>query len=342
MRIPESNHSIVNLIDQYHESKQEKPRPHMGVSQLGHECDRYLWLNFRWAIVERFQGRILRLFRRGHNEEKTIIGDLRAIGVDVRQSGGNQHRVDFGSHVSGSIDGVIMSGVPEAPNKPHIAEFKTHSKKSFDDLVKNGVQKSKYMHYIQMQIYMLGMDIDRALYVAVCKDNDHMYTERVKLDVELANRYVERGKLLALENQMPPRIKDDPTWYSCKWCPAYDFCFNEQPTKEANCRTCAFSTPKDDSTWFCNKWQDTIPTDAQYNGCDYHVVRPDLVPWELGDGGDDEWTASYVFNGAEVLNGNPKEGVFSSAELLANPDACFNADSFLNELRSKFDARVIK
>ena len=114
MKIPDSDHSIQTLIDKHHEGRAEKPRPHLGASTLGHPCDRWLWLSFRWAVQPEFPGRILRLFRRGHNEEATIISDLRAIGLDVRKVSA-QHRVDFGSHVSGSLDAIIDKGVPEAP-----------------------------------------------------------------------------------------------------------------------------------------------------------------------------------------------------------------------------------
>ena len=93
-----------------------------------------------------FPGRILRLFRRGHQEEPNIIADLKAIGIEVRDLQ-NQDRVDFGSHVSGSIDAIIDGGVPEAPKKPHIGEFKTHSLKSFNKLNAEGVQKAKPEHY---------------------------------------------------------------------------------------------------------------------------------------------------------------------------------------------------
>ena len=105
--IPEPTATTAKAIDAYHESKKEKPRPHMGVSLLGHPCDRWLWLSFRWAIQEDFPGRILRLFRRGHHEENWIVQDLRAIGVHIRATGGKQSRVEFGSHVSGSLDGII-------------------------------------------------------------------------------------------------------------------------------------------------------------------------------------------------------------------------------------------
>ncbi len=230
MKIPESEHSIVALIDKHHESLAEPPRPHMGCSQLGHPCDRWLWLSFRWAVQEQFPGRILRLFRRGQMEEATIVSDLRAIGLDVRgTTGGKQTRVDFGAHVSGSLDAIIERGVPEAPKARHIAEFKTHSKKSFDEMVKDGVEKSKPQHWVQMQVYMHGTEIDRALYVAVCKDDDRIYTERVKYDKAAAEKAIERGQRITLADRMPEPISTDPSWYQCKFCPAYGIvCHREQ------------------------------------------------------------------------------------------------------------------
>ena len=80
--IPEPIHNIANLIDEHHASQPDEPRGHLGCSLLGHPCERWLWLSFRWAVKEKFQGRILRLFRRGNNEENIIISDLEAIGVN--------------------------------------------------------------------------------------------------------------------------------------------------------------------------------------------------------------------------------------------------------------------
>ena len=86
MQIPERDITITSLIDKHHAEKVELPRPHMGCSGLGHYCDRWIWLSFRWAVQPEFPGRIKRLFRRGHNEEATIISDLRAIGMSVTRS----------------------------------------------------------------------------------------------------------------------------------------------------------------------------------------------------------------------------------------------------------------
>ena len=337
MQIPEID-SIAFLIDKAHEERHEKPRPHLGASMLGHKCDRWLWLSFRWAVVEKFSGRMLRLFRRGHNEEQQIINDLRSIGLDVRVPSAGQSRVDFGAHVSGSLDARIEKGVPGATKTPHVAEFKTHSLKSFNELKAKGVQEAKPMHWAQMQVYMLGTGLDRALYVAVCKDDDRIYTERLHLDKEAAQKLVDRGRRITLSDRMPEPLSTNPTWYECKYCAGHDQCFGSKTTKQVNCRTCAHSSALSDSTWHCAKWDDLIPVEAQHAGCESHVLHPDLVPWERKESAS-EWQAIYIVNGKQLVNGEPGDVVYSSKELLANADAC--ADEAVQKLRGEWPgARV--
>lgn len=337
MKLPESEHSIQALIDKAHEERKEDTRGHLGCSVLGHPCDRWLWLSFRWAVREQFPGRILRVFRRGQNEEETIISDLRAIGIDLRSS---QARVNLGAHVSGSVDGIIESGVPEAPKKRHVFEAKTHSLKSFNEVEKSGVEKSKPMHFVQMQLYMHGLDIDRALYVAVCKDDDRIYTERVRYDKAVASKYIERGHRIALADRMPPPLSTDPSWFECKFCAAHEFCFESHMTKEVNCRTCARSTPTQESTWHCEKWDDVIPYDAQKTGCDWHVLHPDMVSYKrLESNSEDE--AIYEINGVPIRNGNPDAFVFASSEILANPEGVVAALTGGDEFRDLFGGRIV-
>lgn len=293
---------LVELIDKAHEQKTERPRPHIGASMLGHYCERWMWLSFRWAVVEQFPGRILRLFRRGQNEEATVIADLRLAGLEIdAEENGKQHRVDFGCHVSGSMDGIVLSGVPEAPKKKHVLEIKTHSKKSFDELIKLGVANSKPMHYGQMQVYMHGTGIDRALYVAINKDDDSYYIERVRYDESAAAVLVARGMRIATYDRLPPPISTDETWYQCRFCAAHDFCHGSKITRQVNCRTCAHSTARGDGTWHCDRWKDAIPLDTQYTGCRSHVLHPDLVPFKMVGG--DEYNATYEYNGYQFTNG---------------------------------------
>ena len=310
---------VAAAIDVAHERQAELLRPHLGASQLGHACDRWLWLSFRWAVREPFPGRILRLFRRGRLEEATIAADLKSIGIEIHSTEGAQARVDFGSHISGSLDGIIESGVPGAPKARHIFEAKTHSKKSFDDLIKNGVEKSKPIHAAQMQVYMHGTNIDRALYFAICKDDDRIYTERLRYSRTEAERLIARGHRIALADRMPEPLSSNPAWYECKFCAGHDFCHGSKKTKEVNCRTCAHSTAEPDSTWTCARCdRSVIPIETQYTGCDSHVLHPDLVPWQRLDG-PDAWTAIYVIDGVEVANGEGDANVYASRELLNAP-----------------------
>lgn len=313
-KIPEPNHTARAAIDLHHESRPDGHRYHLGASLLGHHCDRWLWLTFRWSVKESFSGRMLRLFRRGQNEEEIVVDDLRAIGCDVQDvdDNGQQMRVDFGKHVSGSMDGKIHGGLPESPNKPHILEIKTHSLKSFKALLKDGLKKSKPMHWAQCQVYMHGTGIDRAFYFAVCKDDDSIFTGRVKYEKEAAQSLIEKGHRITMAERMPePCAGGGPDWYQCKFCPAHSFCWGDQTTKEINCRTCAHYTAMPDSTNHCARWDATIPKEALADGCRSHVLHPDLVPWKMVGG--DGVNAVFDVHGVEVTNG---EGGKASKDLI--------------------------
>lgn len=337
--IPEDKHGTAALINAAHEAAQEPPRPHMGCSLIGDPCERKLWLSFRWAVVERFDGRILRLFRRGQHEESFVLADLERIGVKFKPSA-MQHRVDFGSHVSGSLDGIILSGVPEAPKAAHVLEVKTHSAKSFAALKKDGVEKSKPLHFVQMQAYMHGTGIDRALYVAVNKDNDELHVERLHYQADVATYYIERAQRIALSDRMPPPLSTDASWWECKFCAAHEFCHGSRLTKEVNCRTCCHATATADSKWTCARYDNAeIPLDAQRTGCEAHALHPDLVPWQMAEPVD-EWTPVYVVGSRKVANGAPDANIYSSRELIANAGLC--GDEVVAGLRAEFPgARVV-
>jgi hypothetical protein len=335
-KIPNPINHIAALIDEYHEDKNRHGgRPHLGASQLGHHCDRWLWLSFRWAVVEQFEGRVLRLFRRGQNEELTIVKDLRAIGIDIRGVTGNQSRVNFGAHVSGSMDGIIHSGVPEAPHKKHLAEFKTASDKKFKEMVDKGLEKANPVYFAQCQVYMRGGELDRALFLMVNKNDDSIYTERVRLNKAVADKFIQRGRGITLSERIPEPCSTDPSWWLCRFCAAHSFCHDNAPTKEVNCRTCAHSTPLEDS-WECARYETDIRTKWQYDGCNSHVLHPDLVPWKRKES-PYEYSAVYEIDGVDLVNG--QDG-WQSIELLSNLEVCKNPPDEIMALRANFDGVI--
>jgi hypothetical protein len=185
---------------------------------------------------------------------------------------------------------------------------------------------------------MQGSGIDRALYYAVCKNDDRIYTERVKFVPEIAEKYIDRGHRIVKSERMPEPLNTDPSWYECKFCAAHEFCHKTKKTKHVNCRTCAHSTAMDDSTWRCERHDaDAIPVEFQRVGCDSHVLHPDLVPYQRKDSPDGNH-AVYVIDGVDVING---ENGYKSSEIVANPQACISGDTFIADLRNKFDGKIV-
>lgn len=318
MKLPE-NKTVVTLIDETVEQEHlaDTQRPYMGISFIGHKCDRYLWLSYRWAAVDKFSGRMYRLFRRGDVEEILMTSYLRDAGMTPYFTS-NPECPDCGQITlsygicKGHADGVIPRGIPEAPEKLHILEMKTHNENSFKELVKLQVQAAKIMHYTQMQCYMYlagQLDqfkgVERALYLSVNKNTDDLYFERVRLNKAEAKQSLDRACAIGVRDYMPHGISNDPTWYECKYCKFYDICHVSRLTKAINCRTCAHSTPKSDGTWTCELFHEDIPVDWQTQGCKCHVLHPDLTPWELEtDLGVGTSAAYRMEDGQLIINGN--------------------------------------
>ena len=239
---------IERIIEDRREMSQ--PRRYLGVSELGHECDRYLWYSFRLCFLEEFTSQQLRLFKRGHNEEPIIQADLRRAGVLCTVDPNDQPEVSCcNGHCLGHMDDILKN-VPDAPTTDHLGEYKTSNKANFTPLKKKGVKVCKPVHYAQMQVYMRLLKLTRALYIVVCKDNDERYYERVSLDINFADNLIARAYSI-ITTETPPVRAHGPDWFSCKYCSAYGVChFGEDPVK--TCRTCEHVSLCDEGRWECD------------------------------------------------------------------------------------------
>lgn len=272
----------------YEAERSDGFRDHLGASLIGKSCERALWYDFRWATLQQFSGRILRLFETGNLEEARLVRNLRMTGatvLEVDPETGRQWRVEaHGGHFGGSLDAVAI-GLREAPKTWHVVEFKTHSAKSFRDLGAKGVAVSKPQHWAQMQIYMHLTGLDRALYVAVCKDTDALHVERVHADRAAAERLLDRARRVIEAKRPPSRISEDPTWWECRFCDHRAVC-HDGAAAESNCRTCLHSTAVEGG-WHCARLDRVLDSAAQRAGCGKHLFVPDLVPGEVVDAGED-------------------------------------------------------
>jgi len=290
----------------YEAAREDHRRGHLGASLIGGECDRALWLSFRWASTPQFDGRMLRLFQTGHMAEARFIADLRRIGVKVYETDTSTNRQvsvsAVGGHFSGSLDGIAI-GIPEAPKTWHILEFKTHNSKSFAKLKADGVRKAKPQHWAQMQVYMHLSEMTRALYLAVCKDTDELYGERVEHDEAEALKLVAKGQRIVQAARPPERISADPAWFLCRYCDHRATC-QAKALPDVSCRTCAWSTPVDDGTWVCDRHEKILSIGDQKAACADHRYIPDLVPGVQVDAGEaGEWISYAMHDGTTWTDG---------------------------------------
>ncbi len=256
-------------------------RNHLGASMIGRQCDRELWYSFVWAKVVSFQGRILRLFQRGHLEEVRFVALLRMINCTVWQhdANGKQFRIHGANgHYGGSLDGVVQ-GIPECPNEPVLAEFKTHSANSFAKLESLGVALAKPEHFVQMQCYGRAYNLKTALYMAVNKDNDDLYAELITIDPRIGADFESRALAITSARVPPPRCSEEPGYYGCRYCDYSSLC-HKGGQYFRSCRTCKSGNPAEDGSWVCSNdaaiaeaecagWQDVLELTPveQYMAC---------------------------------------------------------------------------
>lgn len=314
------NSTVAAIYRGYEERRGEELRPHLGASVIGHPCSRALWYGFRWALIKNFDGRMLRLFETGQREEERLIRDLRRIGVEVSafDPEGNQWRVSaLGGHFGGSMDGCAV-GIPEAPKTWHVLEFKTHNLKSFADLQAKGVMEAKPMHYAQMQVYMELTGMTRALYLAVCKNDDQIHAERVEHDPVAAAKLLAKADRIIFSDEPPARIHDSPSWYECKFCDYHTICHGDAVAL-VNCRTCAHVTAARDGTWRCevDHTDEPITLEEQRHGCHLHRYNPHLLAnvaeYLGGNGKDAEYRDRKT--GRVFWNGDGTSGRMSSRQI---------------------------
>lgn len=312
---------MLRDIDTYCESEyQDGHRSHLGASLIGHSCSRYLWYVFRWVYDHRFDGRMLRLFNRGHREEDRFIEWLRGIGCQVtdldlenykvlihdgtgeyilakkdeldsllagpeildvvnshehiamaKKQGLKIPQLRIGSvmgHFGGSLDGEGFLPKSYGIYDKVLFEFKTNGTGAgFNKLLNEGMQMAKEQHYSQTCVYGYKRGLDWLVYLNICKNDDDIHLEVVKLDHEHGKQMEMKAERIIMSQEPPPKLSESKTFFKCKWCDMKDICHNDAPA-EKNCRSCSFAEPVENAEWKCTKFEGVIPKDFIKSGCD--------------------------------------------------------------------------
>lgn len=275
---------LLNRIDVkiIEEHEKEERRGYLGISGIGTPCDRALWLGFHWATFEKFDGRKLRLFARGHEEEARFIKWLKPICQEllpINPKTGKQWKVTAHNDImSGHTDGVC-----KIDDVWYLLEFKTHGDKSYKELLKlKAVKTAKPEHYAQMQQYMHLMKIGQALYFAINKNTDDIYIEVVPYDPDYAILDFHRALDCITDEDGTASIKisESATWWQCNMCKHKPVCKGGQ-LPERNCRTCRHSVACVKELWVCNKLDKTLTKQEQIDTakvCDGYEPHAIFLP----------------------------------------------------------------
>lgn len=344
--IPQPMHSVAATVYRWWQERgeSEPERLYLGASIIGGPCERALWYAFRWSEMRQFDGRLYRLFQRGRNEEATIIEELRGIGVEVSDTapdGGQWGFVEFGGHFRGHIDGAVRN-TPYAEKTWAVLEAKTHSLKSFKELAEKGVKDAKPEHWHQMNIYMGQLGMDRAMYYAVCKDDDRIHTEWLHFDQDQYDRMMGRAERIVFASEPLPRISEDAAWYQCKFCDYHAQCHGTAAPR-ATCRTCAHVTPERDGTWSCALQQRTLAGDEQRIGCQSHRFIPVLLErfaeyQDTPDGINPQYRNKLT--GTVFHNADDAAVGYSSIEIRACEDKRALGNAGVQDFKAVFGARI--
>lgn len=275
---------IKNEINNYCEVFYEDgPRSHLGASEIGQSCAKFLFLKFRWTFYVHFDGRMQRLLHRGHFEEPKLKALVEGIGFTVKEfddahkddteldKGKRQIRISAcKGHFGGSVDGI---GYREDVGNILI-EYKTQGLgkqgakvSNFDKLVKEGVKSYKPVHFAQMSMYGYKLGLEYALYISVNKNDDELHVEVIKLDHFLGASLERKAESIIFAETAPSQISMSVAYFECSYCDAKEVCMNGAPAL-VNCRSCRKSHPVDDGQWYCEQYNAIIPKDAIPNACE--------------------------------------------------------------------------
>jgi len=235
---------VTALVDagMQHARARQTPRGYLGGSRLGMACERALQYEFAQAPVDPGRdpdGRLLRIFERGHVIEDCAVTWLRDAGFDLRTRNANGEQFGFvavDGRLQGHIDGVVVDGpdLGQGCGYPALWENKCLGSKSWRELEKNRLAVAKPIYAAQVAVYQAYLELHEhpALFTAINADTMEIYAELVPFDAALAQRMSDRAvKVISATDadELLPRGFNDSTHFECRMCQWQDRCWRNTP-----------------------------------------------------------------------------------------------------------------
>ena len=207
--------SIIDMIEAKR-AGDNIPRQHLGLSEIGHKCPRWLWYAHHNTPSKPVEGRIIRLFRTGNIIEDAIISDLESIDIEVTDRQREVEIVNGDIVLRGHIDGIVSG---------QLLEIKSTNEKYFKQLLKVGYEKWNPKYKAQAHVYMVLCDLEECMVIVENKNDSNLYIETLKLDRDYVTKLLIDVFAAITLPEPPERICPDVSWYESKCCKYQEFCF---------------------------------------------------------------------------------------------------------------------
>ena len=207
--------SIIDMIEAKR-AGDNIPRQHLGLSEIGHKCPRWLWYAHHNTPSKPVEGRIIRLFRTGNIIEDAIISDLESIDIEVTDRQREVEIVNGDIVLRGHIDGIVSG---------QLLEIKSTNEKYFKQLLKVGYEKWNPKYKAQAHVYMVLCDLEECMVIVENKNDSNLYIETLKLDRDYVTKLLIDVFAAITPDTPPDRMCPDISWYESKCCKYQEVCF---------------------------------------------------------------------------------------------------------------------
>jgi hypothetical protein len=188
------------------------------------------------------------------------------------------------------------------------------------------------------------------LYLAVNKDTDALYAERIRFDKKFFDAMMARAERIITSKAPPERAFSRRDYFKCNWCEAQDLCWGSEkalPIPSVSCRQCCHTTPTmdGDATWKCELYGRGLSPTDQDAACKNHLILPGLIsfaePVDHGmSDGVGQWIDFATTEGGEIWRHGCGAGEYTTEELRLLPKDQVNTKSFTGHAKATLGAKV--
>jgi len=215
---------------------QEPKRNYLGMSAIGHPCERKLYYDFRSTTRTAHDAATLKRFEDGHRGEALMAERLRLVpGVTLHtldpntgyQFGFKDHDGNFRGHMDGAIHGLL-----QAPSTWHVWEHKCVKDEKQEKLKKLKASKGEKdafaawdeIYYAQAVLYMHYSGMTRHYLTVSTPGERSTISCRTEENPEAAIRLIEKARRIIEAPYPLARISNDPAWWQCRFCDHQEIC----------------------------------------------------------------------------------------------------------------------